>query len=109
MALMLGEPPLQIEVVELLAPQHAGQRLAMDAPLILVQRRGRDSLVELVRLVEALGERLVECLERSGHVPRGQAQADGLLAAARHLDVVVRDALVPTRRGFTASRRPATT
>ena len=48
MALVLAQPPLQVEVVELLAPQHAGQRLAMHAPLVLAERRRRDPLVELV-------------------------------------------------------------
>ena len=48
MALVLAEPLFQIEVVELLAPQHAGQRLTVDTPLVFVQRWGRDSGVELV-------------------------------------------------------------
>ena len=39
MALVLAEPPLEIEVVVLLAPQHAGQRLAVHAALVVAQRR----------------------------------------------------------------------
>jgi len=48
MTLVLGEPPLEVEVVELLAPQHAGQRLAVHPALVLAQRWRRDPLVELV-------------------------------------------------------------
>ena len=57
-ALVLGQPPLEVEVVELLAPQHAGQRLPVDAPLVFVQRRRRDPRVELVGVAEPLVERL---------------------------------------------------
>jgi hypothetical protein len=37
---VLAQPALEVEVVELLAPQHARQRLAVHAPLVLAQRRG---------------------------------------------------------------------
>ena len=37
MALVLAQPALEVEVVKLLAPQHARQRLAVHAPLVVVQ------------------------------------------------------------------------
>ena len=36
-ALVLAQPPLEVEVVELLAPQHAGERLAVHPPLVFVR------------------------------------------------------------------------
>ena len=39
-AFVLAQPPLQIEVVELLAPQHSGQSLPVHPPLVFVQRLG---------------------------------------------------------------------
>ena len=36
-AAVLAQPPLEVEVVVLLSPQHAGERLAMDPPLVLAQ------------------------------------------------------------------------
>ena len=44
----LFEPFVHVVVVELLAPQHAGQRLPHDVGLVGVQRRGNHRRVELV-------------------------------------------------------------
>ena len=38
MAVVLLSQLVDVEVVVLLRPEHAGQRLAMDAPLVLVER-----------------------------------------------------------------------
>ena len=53
MRVVLLEPAVDVEEVELLAPQHAGQRLAVDPALVLVQGGRRDPVVELVGLGEA--------------------------------------------------------
>ena len=54
MAFVLGQPLLQVEVVELLAPQHSSQSLTVHPALVFVQRTGGDALVKFVRLLESL-------------------------------------------------------
>jgi hypothetical protein len=50
MGLVLAQPHVEVEVVGLLRPQHAGQRLAHDRGGVVADRRGRDRRVELVGL-----------------------------------------------------------
>ena len=88
-ALVLGQPLLQVEVVELLAPQHPGERLAMDAALVFGQRRRRDARVELVRVRQAIGKRLVEVREGRGKIRGGQPKPDRPLPLRRHVEHVV--------------------
>ena len=63
MALVLAQPSLEVEVVELLAPQHARQRLAVHAPFIVVQRLRRNPIVEFVRVRDPALECLLEPAE----------------------------------------------
>ena len=65
MTLVLAQPLLQVEVVELLAPQHARQRLAVHPALILVQRVGRNPLVEFVGVGDAACAHLLETAKGS--------------------------------------------
>ena len=86
MAVVLAQPALEIEIVELLAPQHAGQRLAVDEALVLGQRGRRDPLVEVVGLGDPGGEHRVEAGEGvAWRAVRGragrQAQAAGTSSA----------------------------
>src|ERR1700752_2261880 len=69
MCVMLGQPVVEIEVIVLLAPQHAGQSLAHDARFVFAGGGGRDRGVESVRLLQARGY---------GRIERG---AEGLAAA----------------------------
>ena len=57
---MLLEPVVDVEEVELLGPQHAGQRLAHHVGRIATHRRRRDRLVELIGLAQPAGEEVVE-------------------------------------------------
>ena len=86
---MLAQPVLQVEVVELLRPQHARQRLPVHAALILVQGFRCDPLVEFVGLgnppIESSLEP-VECIVDGG---ARQTQPDGAAAAGRHVKDVV--------------------
>ena len=86
---MLLEPSIQVEVVVLLAPQHAGQRLAMHPALIVGERLRRDPLVEFVGVGDPALERLLEAAK--GLIdPRGrQTEADGLASAGGHVEGVV--------------------
>ncbi len=72
MALVLLKPPIQIEVVELLAPEHARQRLAVHAPLVLVQRLRGNPGVEFVRVGDSALDDVLEVAE--GLVPRAAAR-----------------------------------
>jgi hypothetical protein len=62
----LGQPALDVERVVLLRPEHAGQRLAADQPLVVGQVTGEHLGVELVGLPLPLGDHLVEAGERIG-------------------------------------------
>ena len=100
MAAVLAQPALEVEVVVLLAPQHAGQRLAVDATLILGERPRRDPLVELVGVGDAAREDLLEIAEGiRGPVGR-QAQADRRAAARRHVEGIVGGRLGPGPGGI---------
>ncbi len=100
MRLVLLQPAVEVEVVVLLRPEHPRERLAVDPPLVLAERAGRDPLVELVGVEEPLPERL---LERARRTPRrralGQAELDDLAAARRHLEDVARRGLRPRLPG----------
>src|SRR5260221_9561106 len=60
---VLLEPAVGVEVVELLAPEQARERLAHDARLVLAERRWRDGAVELVGLGLSRAHRPVEAGE----------------------------------------------
>ena len=66
MSLMLLQPPVQVEVVVLFAPQHPGQCLAVHTPFVFAQRRWSNPIVELVRLCKASRQCLIECNEGVG-------------------------------------------
>ena len=94
----LPQPGVDVVVVELLAPQHAGKGLPQHAGPVgrRLHRGWRDAVVERVGLAPPLVECLVE--PREGTVKRlgcaaPQAQADGLAAAGRHGQGVVRGRL----------------
>ena len=90
MALVLAQPPLEVEVVELLAPQHARQRLAVHPALVLGQRLRRDPLVELVRVARSGSSNdPVEVREGVGRPGGREPQADRLAAAGGHVEHVV--------------------
>jgi hypothetical protein len=61
---VLAEPPLEIEVIELLAPQHARQCLPVHPPLVVGEGSRRDRAVELVGISDPALEHGVEVAER---------------------------------------------
>jgi hypothetical protein len=71
----------------LLRPQHAGERLALDASLVLAQDRRLQRRVELVGLAQPFGEDRVEVGETGRHrrLGRGRAVAPGRRAAVGRL------------------------
>ena len=99
MTLVLLKPSIHIEVVVLLAPQHARQRLAVHPAFIFVQRGRRNPIVELV----SVGDPALECLlePAKGLVYPGgrQTEADGLAAAAGHVEDIVSRRLGPDLGG----------
>ena len=100
MALVLLQPSLQIEVVVLLAPQHARQRLAVHPALIFVQRGRRDPLVEFVGVGDPAFEHLLEAAEGIVYPGGRQTEADGLAAAAGHVEDIVGRRLGPGLGGI---------
>ena len=63
MALVLSQPLLQVEIVELLAPEQSSQRLPVHPAFVFVQRVGRNPVVEFVGVGDAAFERFVEAAE----------------------------------------------
>ena len=57
---VLAEPPVDVEEVELLRPEHSRERLPVDPALVLAQRAGGDLVVEIVGVGEARGDGRVE-------------------------------------------------
>ena len=95
MALVLLKPSIQIEVVELLAPEHARQRLAVHAPLVLVQRRRRNPGVEFVRVGDSALDDVLEIAEGLVRPGGRQTETDGPASAGGHVEGVVRGRLGP--------------
>ena len=86
---------IQIEVVELLAPEHARQRLAVHPPFIFTQRSRRDPFIELIGIGAPAFEDLVETAEGISYLGGRQTQADGLAAAAGNVERIVGRGLGP--------------
>ena len=95
MRLVLLQPAVEVEVVVLLRPEHPGERLAVDAALVLAERARRDALVELVGVGEPLPERRLERrAERRRPPGRSVRRSRTTSAAARgHLEHVARRGL----------------
>src|SRR5436309_2878067 len=93
MSFVLGEPPLEIEVVKLFAPQHACQGLTVHPALVFAQRLRRNPAVEFVCLTNALVEYRFEFAKRIVGWGGCESQADDFAATSRHLKWIV-------RRGF---------
>ena len=99
MTLVLLKPSIQIEVVVLLAPEHARQRLAVHAPFVLVQRRRRNPVVEFVGVGDPALEDVLETAEGLVDPGRRQTEADGLASAGGHVEDVVGRRLGPDLGG----------
>src|SRR5262249_20267993 len=79
------EPSPDVEVIELLAPEHAGEGLALDAPHVLVRDAFLHHGVEGIGLGNALFENVVEAAEGlRARLTRAQPHADGGRAAGRN-------------------------
>ena len=91
---VLVEPAIEIEDVELLPPQHPGQRLAHDHRLVGRRRRRRDRRVELVGVGDARREHAVDlaAAERRGVRPT-QPELHDANAAGGDVEHVVRGRL----------------
>ena len=107
MALVLSQPLLQVEIVELLAPEQSSQRLPVHPAFVFVQRVGRNPVVEFVGVGDAAFERLFETAKSIFYLGGRQTQPNRLAAAGGHLDGIVGRRLGPRLGGihrFTASR-----
>ena len=107
MALVLSQPLLQVEIVELLAPEQSSQRLPVHPAFVFVQRVGRNPIVEFVSVGDAAFERLFETAKSIFYLGGCQTQPDRLAAAGGHLEGIVGRRLGPRLGGihrFAASR-----
>ena len=77
------EPELDAVMIELLGPEQAGIRLALNAPLIFVQPRGLDGPVELVGLGHPPLDDRVEVAERVVESGMGEARSHRERSARR--------------------------
>ena len=97
---VLLKPSIQIEVVVLLAPEHAGQRLAVHPALIFVQRVGRNPIVEFVGVGDPAFEYPIETAKGIFCLGGRQTEADGLAAAGGHIECIVSRRLGPNLGGI---------
>jgi hypothetical protein len=100
MALMLAQPLFQVEVIELLAPEHSRQRLTMHPALIFVQRVGRNPLVEFVRVGDPAFEYPIEIAKGIFYLGGRQTQPNRLAAAGGHVEGIVGRRLGPRLGGI---------
>src|SRR5215469_9515225 len=87
---MLVEPSVQIEVVILFGPEHAGESLPVNAPLVLREVLRRDPVVKLIRFGLPLVKIRFKSIERVGNGLRPEPQAHCLRTSRRYLKNVVR-------------------
>src|SRR5271169_5946636 len=85
MSIMFVEPFIQIKIVILLGPQHAGKCLPVNAALIFAQSIGRDPLVKLISLGYTFGNNLVEFLKAIYGRLRAEPQAHDFRSSCRHV------------------------
>src|SRR6202034_4714881 len=83
-----GYPLLHVEIIVLLAPDHAGEGLPLDQARVRVLNAVLQLRVELVGLSDARGKDLVEVGERLGHMRPAQPQPQLCAAASRHIESV---------------------
>ena len=108
MRVVLLQPAVDVEVVELLRPEHAGEGLPVDAAFVLAERRRRNPIVELVGIGEAVLADLLEGLaERLALGPGGEPQPHDFAPAGRHVDDVVGRGLRAGLRGVHGATIPA--
>jgi hypothetical protein len=107
---VLLEPPVDVVVVELLGPQHPGQRLAHHAGRVGVEGSRDDRGVELVRFLPALVHQRVEATPERPFRPRARRRGRGgryvtepqpkrAGGAGLHRERIVRRGLRPGLRG----------
>src|SRR4051812_49127915 len=87
--LVLSEPALKIEVVELFAPQHTGQRLPVNTSLIFVKGGRGDPVVELVCIGDAAVTNSVEAAEGIGHLFGREPKLDRATSARWHVERIM--------------------
>jgi len=64
MAIVFDQPLLQVEVIELLAPEYSCQSLAMYPALIFIQGLGSDPVIKFISLGDPFLESRFESVER---------------------------------------------
>ena len=88
----------------MLAPQHAGEGLPLDQPLVGIVNAGVNRGVELVRLAAAAGEDRVEVAARLA-IAWAKPDAQSARAASGNVEDVVRGRLGAKTRGVDGARR----
>ena len=111
MPVVLLQPGVHVEQVVLLRPQHAGERLAVDAAFVFGELQRRDPLIELVGLHQAGRHRLLEAGPEGigAAAARRQPGPNDFEPPAGTSSTQCAAALVPVRSGLTAPVSPVTT
>ena len=104
---MLNQPLIEIEVVVLLAPQHAGQCLTVHPPFIVVQRMRRNPRVEFVCVGDPAVKYPLEPAKGIVYPGSRQTQANSRAATTGHVEDIMGRSLGPNLGGvdcLTAAR-----
>ena len=102
------EPAWDVVMVKLLAPDHAGEGLALHLPGVVVVELVLQATVKLVGFARRASTLSSNSVERPLEELIGQTQAHAP-AARGHIQYVVEGCLRPAVRGFTALWSPRTT
>ena len=103
------QPFGNVEVEELLAPDHSGECLSLNGPRICALNSVLQARVELISLADARVEQRAEVCKRRRGGTFCQPKLNLELPPAGTRNEYQAAALVPLRSGLTASARPLTT
>src|SRR5262245_55353828 len=101
MCLVFFEPEVDVEVVELLCPEHASECLSMDQTLILSERSRSDPGIEVICFSESGGKSLLESIaECLRWRLSGQTQANDRSTASGNIEHIASCCFRSSLRGI---------
>src|SRR5262249_8373382 len=89
MSLMFSKPPVKIEVIVLLAPEHPCRCLTVNTAFVLAQRTRCNPVIKFVRVRQSGIKDLVKVSEGSSQRFSAQPQSYPLAAACRHFEPIM--------------------
>src|SRR6516225_3009181 len=95
MGVVLVEPLVDVEIVKLLGPQHAGECLTVYALFVFGEILRSDAIVEFIGVDEPCPEHIVELREWIGNGLCTQSHADDFAASGGDIEDIMRGSFSP--------------